>query len=131
VRWINLLPAIVGDRDNNKPPLWRDFIPALQATVGSEAEALAQTLQQEIFRVVRKRLDNFDGNLEGDAGQDSYLERFSSPIWNELLVLVHDTAGPRFQGLLAPCNTELPPRLPSQSAPALARDLSGAISRLP
>jgi hypothetical protein len=131
VRWINLQPAVVGDRDNNKPPLWRDFIPALEATVGSEAEALAQTLQREIFRVVRQRLDSFDGNLEGDVGQDSYLERFSSPIWNELLVLVHHAAGPRFQGLLAPYNTDLPPRLPSQSAPALTRDLSRAISRLP
>jgi hypothetical protein len=81
--------------------------------------------------VVRNRLDSFEGILEGDVGQDSYLERFSSPIWNELLVMVHNAAGPRFQGLLAPYNTELPAPLPYQSAPTLTRDLGRAIARLP
>jgi hypothetical protein len=29
VQWINPKPTVVGTRENNKPPYWRDFMPAL------------------------------------------------------------------------------------------------------
>ena len=79
-QWINPHPTKVADRENNKPQLWRDFIPALTAEFGSKAEQKSRELQRQIFDVVQSRLDELEGSLEGDMGKDSYLERFRSPI---------------------------------------------------
>jgi hypothetical protein len=131
VQWLNPQPTLVSSRENNKPPLWQDLISPLQAPFGSQAEDQSQRLQRQIFDVVRGRLDDLEGSLEGRVGHDSYLERFSSPIWKEILVTVRATAGPCFQGQLARYNTELPPSLPGEAVPALTRDLSRALCRLP
>jgi hypothetical protein len=131
VQWLNPQPTLVSSRENNKPPLWEDLVSPLRAAFGGQAEDQSQQLQRQIFDVVRGRLDDLEGSLEGRVGHDSYLERFSSPIWKEILVTVRATAGPCFQGQLARYNTELPPSLPGEAAPALTRDLSQALCRLP
>ena len=53
VRWVNPQPTTVSHRDNNKPPHWLDFVPAIGATPREEAESIAQQLQRDIFSVVR------------------------------------------------------------------------------
>jgi len=129
VQWINPAPTQVAHRDNNKPQLWREFIPALQARWGSQAEEKSRQLQREIFDVVRGRIDDLKGSLDGKVNQESYLDRFSAAIWHELLVTVR-TAGPQFQGTLASFNPGVPDSRACQPAPALPQDLSRAICRL-
>lgn len=131
VRWVNPEPKAVGHRKNNKPPLWQDFVPALGPLPRKEAESTAQQLQRDIFAMVRGRWDELEGSLEGDVSQPSYLERFSCPIWNDLLVLVHRVVGPPLHGQLAVYNTGLPPNRPGPSAPALTRELSKAMLQMP
>jgi hypothetical protein len=131
-RWINATPTAVGTREKNKPAHWEDFIPALRAMHGEEeAGRIAQQLQRDIFDVVRGRWDELEGSLEGDVSQPSYLARFSSPIWHELLVLVHRVVGPRFVGQLVPYNGELPPPVSRHSKPALIQSIGEAVGSLP
>jgi hypothetical protein len=44
VQWINPKPTVVGTRENNNPPYWRDFMPALEGMPRAEAERAAQQL---------------------------------------------------------------------------------------
>jgi hypothetical protein len=131
VRWVNPEPTAVGHRENNKPPHWQDFVSALGPLPRAEAETMAQQLQRDIFDVVRGRWDELDGSLDGDMNLPTYIERFSSPIWHDLLVLVHRVVGPRFHGRLALYNTDLPSNQPGQPASTLTRELSKAMSQMP
>jgi hypothetical protein len=112
-QWLNLRLMQISDRDNNKPQLWRDFLPAFREEHGNRSEELALHLQRQIFSVVHKRIDEFtDGtasaylsNFPTDSQGDAYLERFMLPVWNDLLVRVYEIVGPRFQRSLAKFNT--------------------------
>jgi hypothetical protein len=131
-RWINPKPADVESRQNGKPPHWQDFVPAFKAVPLEEAERVAQQLQRDIFDVVRGRWNELDGILEGDVSRVSYVTRFKTPIWHDLLVVVHKAVGPRFVGHLARANKEvLPPRPSSTSKPALVRSIGEALCRVP
>jgi len=79
---------------------------------------------------VQGRLDELEGSLEGDLGKDSYLERFRSPIWKDILATVRTATGPHFQGLLATFNTQPLESLNCQIEPPLMRALSRAVGRL-
>ena len=130
VQWINPEPTLVIHRQKGKPPHWKDFIPALKATVPGEADRAAQQLQRDIFEVVRGRWDELEGILGGDINQLAYVARFGHPIWHDLVVLVRQTVGPRFVGCMARYNDELPPLPSSNPQPTLIQDVDGAIRRL-
>jgi hypothetical protein len=138
-QWLNLRPIQISDRDNNKPQLWRDFLPTFQE-YGIRSEELALRLQRQVFTIVHKRIDEFANGmasaylskLPADSQADAYLERFMLPIWNDLLVRVHEVVGPRFQGSLAKFNTQSPPSLPIRpEVSSLTQVLRAAISRVP
>jgi hypothetical protein len=137
-QWLNLRPMQISERDNNKPQLWRDFIPAFQEEYGDGSEEMALHLQQQIFGVVHKRIEEFTDSPASaylsklpDAQGDSYLERFTLPIWKDLLVTVHQAVGSRFQRSLVKFNTQCPKSLPSQPESSLTHILRDAISRVP
>jgi hypothetical protein len=130
-QWINPAPATFDPRESNKPPHWRDFTAGLTATHPDEAELIAQRLQRDVFGMVQGRWDELEGILEGDVGQPAYVARFDSLIWYDLLVLVHQTVGPRFVGDLARWNQGLPPRPSSEPKPALIRGIGEAIHHHP
>jgi len=138
-QWLNLRPMQINDRDNNKPQLWRDFLPAFREEHGNRSEELALRLQRQIFSVVHKRIDQFAdstasaylSNLPADSQGDAYLERFMLPTWYDLLVRVHEIVGPRFQRSLAKFNTQSPKSLPSRPESSLTQVLRAAISRIP
>lgn len=118
---LNLRPIQVSERDNNKPQLWRDFIPAFQEEYGDGAEELALHLQRQIFSVVHRRIDEFTDSTASaylsklpDTQGNAYLERFILPNWKDLLVTVHAVAGSRFQRSLSKFNTQSPKNLPSR-----------------
>jgi hypothetical protein len=99
---------------------------------------MALHLQRQIFSVVHKRIDEFTDSttsaylskLPDDQG-DTYLERFVLPVWKDVLIMVHQIAGSRFQRSLAKFNTQCPTSLPSRPESSLSHFLRDAISRAP
>lgn len=137
-QWLNLQPMQVSERDNNKPQLWRDFIMAFQEEYGHRSEEMALHLQRQIFSVVHQRIDEFTDSAASaylsklpDSEGDAYLERFILPIWKDILIIVHQVAGSRFQGSLVIFNNQCPKSLPSRPNSSLTHVLRDAISRVP
>ncbi|KAL5348505.1 hypothetical protein ACLOAV_005921 [Pseudogymnoascus australis] len=77
-QWINCEPTKVIDCENNKPQLWRDFIPALTIEHDRRAPRKSRNLQREIFACAEGRIDQLKGSLGGDISNDTYMERFRS-----------------------------------------------------
>ncbi|KFY82708.1 hypothetical protein V498_08489 [Pseudogymnoascus sp. VKM F-4517 (FW-2822)] len=81
--WINSQPTEVSDCENNKPQLWRDFVPALEIDFGGQALRRLRELQRQLFSVMKGGLDQLEGSLGGNVvfvDDDTYLERFRLPI---------------------------------------------------
>jgi hypothetical protein len=138
VQWLNPHPSKIADRENNKPPWWREFVTPLRASFGDQAEVQSRELQRQIFAIVRDRIDEL---TKGNAGSylsrlpsegEAYLERFGSPIWKDILIATHSIVGPNFQGLLLRFNTQDPKSLPSQAeSTTLVQAVDQAIRRIP
>lgn len=103
VHWLNSAPTKVGERDNNKPPLRQDFLPALKAHWGDEAEKRSLLLEYRVLEFVRACMVQFKSPLvevylqqfPAEAG-DSYSERFADEPWNGVLQIVREVTGPCF-----------------------------------
>lgn len=131
-RWINAKPIVVVPRQQDKPQHWRDFIPAFVGIPYEDAERAAQELQRKIFNVVRGRLEELDRLGEWDVTDQMYTTRFqTTPIWHELLLLVHQAVGPRFVKQMERANKSLPPPPSRNATPALVDSVREAICRLP
>jgi hypothetical protein len=136
VKWLNPSPTKVGDRENNKPPLWRDLMWPFNAGSSSskaETEGQAQELQRRIFDVVRDRVAELSdlSTMPDTGGDSSYLERFDTPIWKDILVAVHSMVGPRFQGVMAKFNQQDPTTLSSRQESTLVSAISKTIRQIP
>ncbi|KAL5345473.1 hypothetical protein ACLOAV_009223 [Pseudogymnoascus australis] len=116
-QWINCEPTKVMDRENNKLQLG--------------APRRSRELQQELFAVAEGRLDQLEGSFGGDISNDTYLERFRSPVWADILMTVYDKAGGQLQGKLATFRLPDLNSAPCEQEPALIKTLSFAIGRLP
>jgi hypothetical protein len=95
----------------------------LQAKHSSQAEHQARLLQQQIFDVMQGQLNNLKKRLKDKVAEDSYLDRFSSLIWHNLLMTVRTTVRLQFQGTLARFNTEIPNSYICKATPVLPQDL--------
>lgn len=126
-QWLNPSIYAVGDRENNKPQQWRNFLPAFEDSNGNESEESARSLQRHIFATFCNRLDELARGpgssylSDTDADEDDYLDRFSCPIWRDLLIEVYRIVGGRFQRSLAKFNTYDPYALPQQWLPPMER----------
>jgi hypothetical protein len=58
-QWVNKDPTKVLDRDNNKPSLRVDLIPALRAKYGDKANKKSRVLEQRILNNVRTNVNEF------------------------------------------------------------------------
>ncbi|CAN9196024.1 unnamed protein product [Alternaria alternata] len=101
---VNREPEKVLDRDNNKPALWKDLIPALRAKYGDKADETSRVLEQRILNDVRKNANHFtsitlDHYLHEYPGADgdAYGARFGHKVWRDVLSLVTSFAGPTLQ----------------------------------
>ncbi|OBT95119.1 hypothetical protein VE01_07344 [Pseudogymnoascus verrucosus] len=130
-RWINCEPTKVIGRENNKPQLWQNFIPALTIEHNSQAPRKSRKLQRDLFATVEGRLDQLEGSLGGDIGDDTYLERFKSPTWRDILITVRDAAGGQLQENLATLRLPGPKSTLYEQEPALIKALSFAVGGLP
>jgi len=105
VAWLNPNPTVVADRENNKPPLRRDFLPALKRNDGpgdanAEAEKQSLRLQRAVLDFVSEHMTEFKDpavriyldKLPTDT--DRYSERFSNEAWKGLLDVVTSFLGP-------------------------------------
>lgn len=131
--WTHSQPTEVGDRENNKPQLWRDFVPALGVEFGGQAPRRSRELQRQLFSVMKGGLDQLEGSFGGNVvlvDDDTYLERFRLPIWRDILMTVR-VAGVQLQGKLATLKLTDPKSALCKQEPALIGSLSRAISRLP
>jgi hypothetical protein len=103
-QWVNREPEKVVDRDNNKPALRKDLIPALRARYGDKADETSRVLEQRILNDVRTNANNFTSTtLEHylheypGADGDAYGARFGHKVWRDVLSLVTSFAGPTLQ----------------------------------
>ncbi|CAN9353118.1 unnamed protein product [Alternaria alternata] len=102
--WVNRELEKVLDRDNNKPALQKDLIPALRAKYGDKADKTSRVLEQRILNNVRKNANHFtsitlDHYLHEYPGADgdAYGARFGHKVWRDVLSLVTSFAGPTLQ----------------------------------
>jgi hypothetical protein len=102
--WTNREPEKVSDRDNNKPALRKDLIPALRAKYGDKADDESQVLQQEVLNHVRENAKEFTSTTlehylhEYPSGNDdAYGARFKHAVWSKVLSIVTSFAGPTLQ----------------------------------
>ena len=135
-QWVNKEPEKVVDRDNNKPALRKDLIPALRAKYGDKADEKSRVLEQRILNDVRKNANDFTSRtLEHylheypAADSDAYGARFGHKVWRDVLSLVTSFAGPTLQhkymaGLL-PGDTR------TMSLPAIAQTARDLIYQIP
>jgi hypothetical protein len=134
VQWVNPSITKVGDRENNKPPLWHDLMYPFKVGSSSQwaIEGQAQKLQRRIFDVVKHRLDELSNLTKmPDTHKESYLERFESPLWKDILVVVHSLVGNSFQGVMARFNQQDPLTLALQGDSSLVSAISKAICKVP
>jgi hypothetical protein len=103
-QWVNREPEKVVDRDNNKPALRKDLIPALQARYGDKADETSRVLKQRILNNVRTNANNFTSTtlehyLHEYPGADgnAYGVRFRHKVWRDVLSLVTSFAEPTLQ----------------------------------
>ena len=103
-QWVNKDPNKVLDRDNNKPLLRADLIPALRAKYGDKADEKSRVLEQRILNNVRKNASEFTSvTLEhylheySGADGDAYGARFGHKVWRDVLSLVTSFVGPTLQ----------------------------------
>jgi hypothetical protein len=103
-QWVNKDPTKVLDRDNNKPSLRADLIPALRAKYGDKADEKSRVLEQRILNNVRTNVNEFTSiTLEHylheypGADGDAYGARFGHKVWRDVLSLVTSFAGPTLQ----------------------------------
>ena len=103
-QWVNREPEKVLDRDNNKPALRKNLIPALRAKYGDKADEKSRVLEQRILNDVRTNANNFTSiTLEHylheypGADSDAYGARFRHKVWKDVLSLVTSFAGPTLQ----------------------------------
>jgi hypothetical protein len=103
-QWVNKDPTKVLDRDNNKPSLRVDLIPALRAKYGDKADEKSRVLEQRILNNVRTNVNEFTSiTLEHylheypGADGDAYGARFRYKAWRDVLSLVTSFAGPTLQ----------------------------------
>ena len=101
---VNKDPTKVLDRDNNKPSLRVDLIPALRAKYGNKANKKSRVLKQRILNNVRTNVNEFTSiTLEHylykylGADSNAYGVRFRHKVQRDVLSLVTSFAGPTLQ----------------------------------
>ena len=139
-QWLNREPTRVGERDNNKPPLRNDFLPALRKKSGEDADKLSIKLQEQLLRYVRDNISDFTRpavehylrEYPGNNNKDAYAKRFEHQAWRDVLVLVVELAGPHLQHeCLVRFNTEDPREIGSIPTSAIAQAVCKSITHIP
>ena len=133
--WLNSSPALVGDRENNKPPLRKDFLPSLANRHGDEADKQSILLQRKIALFSRTRLKDLTDIVREPIlnqlpdGKEGYEKRFSHQVWRDLFELVRSVTGPNFQGqAIARMNAQDVKSIPPQPLRAAAEAMCSAAS---
>lgn len=135
-QWMNKEPEKVSDRDNNKPALRKDLVPALRAKYGDKADKKSRDLQQGVLNHVRENAKDFTSTMlehylhEYPCGDDdAYGARFKHKAWRNVLSIVTRFAGPTLQHeYIASLVQEETPKI---SPPAIAQTARDIICQIP
>jgi hypothetical protein len=137
--WLNNKPAVVQDRNANKPLLRMAFLPALQKKYGRNANQKSIELEYQVLMYVREQmhtltdkaaehfLDLFPTNIEQD-----YNRRFDHSTWKNILIIVHAIVGPHFQNeAVARFNHEDPNTIRSKPLKTILHSICDVIGSSP
>ena len=138
-QWLNRDAFRVADRAGEKPPLWKDLLPAVERRHPDDAASQCLELQRHVLTFVQERLADLtqialEPFLEAypDHVGHTYIERFTHNVWRDLLVLVYDFCGPSFQhDALVHFNREAPTSISSHFTSTIARDLCQRLDIIP
>lgn len=138
-QWLNRNPTKVAERDNNKPPLRNDLVPALRERHGEKADEQSLELQNRVLEYVRDNIGEFtcptvEHYLQEYPHGDgtAYTKRFEHEAWKGVLIIVLDIAGPHLQhNALLRYNAEDPRETCSKPASAIAQAVCKIIGRIP
>jgi len=138
-QWLNRNPTKVAERDNNKPPLRNDLVPALREMHGKKADKQSVELQNRVLKYVRDNIGEFtcptvEHYLQeyphGDGA--AYTKRFEHETWKGVLIMVLDITGPHLQhNTLLRYNAEDPRETCSKPASAIAQAVCKIVGRIP
>lgn len=134
--WVNAEPEKVADRDNNKPALRKDLVPALRAKHGNKADDESQALQQAVLEYVHENAKDFASTSlehylhEYPSGDDgAYGTRFKHEVWREVLSIITIYAGPTLQHKYIGSAGSVEPR--DIHPPTIARTARDFICQIP
>jgi hypothetical protein len=139
-RWLNDKPSRVSDRDNNKPPLRSEFLPAMRNRYRNTAGIESMTLEKDIIHFVLHRHEDFNNiainrylqEFPDDGDNGNYNERFTTQVWKDLLVMVRGRVGPNLKNkCLIGFNSEDPTTILSKPTTAITQVMCSAITSLP
>lgn len=138
-QWLNRNPTKVAERDNNKPLLRNDLVPALRERHGEKADEQSVELQNRVLEYVRDNIGEFtcptvENYLQEYPHGDgtAYTKRFEHETWKGVLIIVLNIAGPHLQhDALLRYNAEDPRETCSKPASAIAQAVCKIVGRIP
>jgi len=137
--WLNGKAVPVHKQASNKPQRCKEFVPILQAKYADAADAQSDCLQERVLQYTMAHMNQLATQTNSEylnqyptKDGPAYAERFEQPFWWDLLIIVHEFAGPHFQlPVLRPFNVGRTPTREQSISPALpfADELCEALTR--
>lgn len=138
-QWLNRDAFRPSNRADEKPPLWKDLLPAVQKRHPHDTTHQCLELQRQVLVFVHQHFPNFCHatiepllDIYPDNAVETYTARFNHGVWQDLLKLVYDFCGPCFQhDALAKFNHTNPSSLDTQETSTLVPSMCQALESLP
>jgi hypothetical protein len=138
-QWLNRDAFRTSQRADDKPPLWKDLLPAVQKRHPHDATDQCVELQRQVLTFVQKHFADFSHatiepllEIYPDNAVETYAERFEHTVWQGLLKLVYDFCGPCFQhDALTHFNHKEPSGLSAEATSTIAPSMCQVLESVP
>jgi hypothetical protein len=138
-QWLNRDAFRPSNRADEKPPLWKDLLPAVQKRHPHDVTDQCLELQRQVLEFVHRHLADFIHasvepllDIYPDNAVETYTERFEYGVWQDLLKLVYEFCGPCFQhDALKQFNDTKPSSLDRQATSTIVPSMCQALESLP
>ncbi len=138
-QWLNRDAFRTHNRADEKPPLWKDLLPAVQQRHPDDAHPQCLELQRQVLVFVHQRCADFVHasiepllEIHPDNAVETYAERFEHSVWQDLLKLVYGFCGPYFQhDALMQFNDAKPASPATQTTSTIVSSMCQALESLP
>jgi len=137
--WLNNTPAVVQERNANKPLLRMALVPALQKRHGKSANQKSIELEHQVLTYVREHMDSLTDkaaehflNVLPTSPEQGYNNRFDHSTWKDILILVHTMVGPHFQNeIVARFNRKDPNTIQTKPLKTILHSICDGIGKSP